>query len=177
MSTTDTHPTGNEAPTGGVTPAEGRRHRRRRTLLAGLATLVAVLLALPIVADAAVTTFAAHDHGTLDVVIDGETVDLDQPRFHDLHPEFHVHPGDGNRWHHHPRTPLAMFRFEPMTLREALTAMGIEHTADAFAFDGVVHDTSHPATGVTVLVNGAEVDVDGHVIGDHDHITVEVTTS
>lgn len=177
MSTTHTDRTGNETPTGGVTPAGSRQRRRRRTVLAVLAALVAVLLALPIIADAAVTTFAAHDHGTLDIVIDGETVDLDQPRFHDLHPEFHVHPGDGNRWHHHPRTPVDMFRFEPMTLREALTAIGIEHTGDTFAFDGVVHDTSHPTAEVTVIVNGAEVDVDAHVIGDHDHITVEVTTS
>lgn len=100
--------------------AAGRRPRsRRRTILIVLGALVAATLAFPFAANAAMTTFAAHVHGTLDVVIDGELVDLDQPRFHDLHPEFHIHAGHGNQWHHHPRHLGAVFSFErpPCTRR------------------------------------------------------------
>ena len=148
---------------------------RRKTILAVLGALVTAMLAFPFVANAAMTTFAAHDHGSLDIVIDGQLTDLDQPRFHDLHPEFHIHPGHGNRWHHHPRTLADMFSFELLTLNEALTAMGAEFRDNTLTFDGAVYDTTDPTVTITLRVNGVDVDPDNHVIGDGDHITVEIT--
>ncbi len=157
--------------------SSARRPRRRgRTILFVLGALVAAMLAFPFVANAAMATVAAHDHGNLDISIDGELVDLDQPRFHDLHTEFHIHPGHGNKWHHHPQTLAAMFSFEPVTLRQALSAVGVELSEDAVAFDGNVYNTTDPAVTVTVHVDATQVDPDTHVIGDGDRITVEVST-
>lgn len=163
--------TATRPPTGPPTPAR-RARRPLRVALAVAAALAGAALLLPVAANAAVSTFAAHDHGTLDIVIDGETVDLDQPRFRDLHPEFHVHGGHGNLWHHHPESLGHVFRFEPLTLRQALAAIGIESTATSFAFDGAVPE----AATFTVTVNGAPVDPDSHVIADGDDITVVVVT-
>ncbi len=157
-------------------PAARRPRRRIRTVLTVLGVMVAAMLALPFVANAAMTTFAAHDHGILDIVINGELVDLDQPRFHDLHPEFHIHPGHGNRWHHHPRHLGAMFSFERLTLRQALQAVGIEATDDELVFDGVSYDLTGTNVAASIHVGVVEVDPDRHLIGDGDRITVRVDT-
>jgi hypothetical protein len=118
----------------------------------------------------------ALGHG-VGMLIDGLLVDLDQPRFHDLHPEFHIHPGHGNRWHHHPGHLGAMLSFERLTLHQALSAIGLDLSGDTFTFDETAYDTTDPAVTVTVRISGAEVNRDAHVIGDGEHITVEITTS
>lgn len=154
-----------------------RRPRRRGRTIVVLGALAAALIAFPVVANAAMSTFAAHDHGSLDIVIDGELVDLDQPRFHDLHPEFHIHPGYGNRWHHHPRHLGAMFGFEPLTLRQALSAVGLDLAGDRLVFDGSSFDLLDTTTELSVLVGVVEVDVDRHIVGDGDRITVRLVTA
>lgn len=157
-------------------PSGLRPRRRGRAIVLAVGTFVAAVLAFPFIANAAMSTFAAHDHGTLAIFIDGEPVDLDQSRFHDLHPEFHIHPGHGNMWHHHPENVTAIFSFEPMTLRQALSAMGIDLGGDTVAFDSAVYDTGDSAVTATVHLNATEVDPDTHIIGDGDNIAVEVTT-
>ena len=150
--------------------------RGRRVALLAVGALLLVAVAVPVAGGAVAEATGAHLHGTLDIVVDGETVDLDQPRFHDLHPRFHVHEGHGNLWHHHPASPLGFAGFEPKTLREALAAMGAELSDDVFAFDGATYDRTAEDTTVTVEVDGDEVDPDDHQIADGDDITVTVET-
>ena len=69
-----------------------------------------------------------------------------------------------------------MFSFERLTLRDALTAIGVERTGDTITFDGTRYDTTDPTVIVSVQVNGADVDRDAHIIGDGDRITVAITT-
>jgi hypothetical protein len=147
----------------------------RRRLLVTVAILAVLTVLLPTVGSWAMSTFAAHDHGRLDVVIDGELLDLDQPRFHDLHPQFHVHPGQGNRWHHHPAHLLAIHSFEPMTLGEALAAMDLPASTTTITVDAVTYDDRDPGTTVSMSVNGLPFDPE-ETVRDDLLILVEVTT-
>ena len=152
------------------------RVKIRRRVVVTVAILAVLTVLLPAVGSWAMSTFAAHDHGRLDVVIDGELLDLDQPRYHDLHPQFHVHAGHGNRWHHHPAHLFAIHRFEPMTLGEALAAMDLPATATAITVDGVTYDDRDPETTVSLGVNGLPFDP-AAMVRDDLVILVEVTTA
>lgn len=160
-----------------VTPTRPENTRRApRRVAIVLAVLIAAALLLPLTANAAVSAFAAHDHGTLDIVVDGETLDLDQERYHDLHPQFHIHEGSGNLWHHHPYDVASIVDFEPMSLTEAFRALEMEATATTFTLDGTTYDDSDPGTSVSITVDGQAVDPDQTTITDDLEIVVEIDT-
>lgn len=146
-------------------------------MLTIVAVLTSVTLLLPVAADAAVTALAPHDHGTLDIVIDGRTLDLDQPPYHELHPQFHVHEDSGNLWHHHPASLTSILDFEPMTLEEAFDALRMEATADTFALHGTTFDGADPDTSVSITVDDDPVDPAEVTIADGMGIVVAIETS
>ncbi len=155
-------------------PSTGRRAARIGVTVVAVLALAAALV--PLGANAAITAIAAHDHGHLDITIDGETIDLDQPRYHDLHPQFHVHEGSGNLWHHHPYDVNSTLNFEPMTLTEAFEALGMEATETTFTVDGTTYDAADAATAVSVTADGTPVDPAEQVITDGLTIEVDVET-
>ena len=161
-----------------VTSTTDRTPRRGglRSALTVVGTVAIAMLLLPLAANAAVTAFAAHDHGTLDIVVDGQTLDLVQPRYHDLHPQFHVHEGSGNLWHHHPSALTSILDFEPMTLEEAFDAMQMEATVDTFTLHGTTFDDADPDTSVTITVDGDPVDPAEVTITDGMDIVVAIET-
>jgi hypothetical protein len=83
---------------------------------------------------------AAHEHGSITVEVEGETMDFRQPEFQ--HPQsmraFHFEAGE-SRWHVHANG---------VTLEYALEATAFGVTNTSFAYDGVIYrrggDTSAP---------------------------------
>lgn len=66
----------------------------RRVTTCGLVAVLAVVLAVGLfvaVFGLGVGDVYVHDHGSLDVTVDGEAVDFDQPAYHELDPTFHFH--------------------------------------------------------------------------------------
>jgi len=91
-----------------------------------------------------------HEHGTIEITIDGEQVSFTGTQYTDAI-GFHFH-GGGPVWHMHPREPG---RF---TLAEAMDRIGIDLTADSIAVEGTTYDASDPGTNLTIEVNGEPVD-------------------
>jgi len=119
---------------------------------------------------------AVHEHGTIEVVIDGEELDFSRTAFQNprQYPAFHFEGGDGTTWHKHARG---------VTLGYAMSTLGIEVTESTVAYDGTTYDDADPDTTVTVEVNGEPVDPSEYVLqgtasegsqdGDHIRIVVE----
>jgi len=127
-----------------------------------------------------------HEHGTIEIAIDGEPLDLHSPEFAEQDPDFHFHNnpsyelGDGLFvWHTHSHG---------VTLEYALETLGFDVAADGsqLTFDGETYDTDDPATELTIEVNGESVDPAEHEIdgfrgvpegpGPGDDIRIDVTT-
>jgi len=94
---------------------------------------------------------AVHEHGTIDVTIDGETLDFSQPRFQNPQqfPAFHFEGGNGDVWHKHA---------SGVTLEYGMKTLGIEMNESAVLYDGELYKESDPGTEIVVTVNGEEVD-------------------
>ncbi len=110
---------------------------------------------------------AVHYHGTMEVVIDGQRVDLSQSRYQLQADPFHFEGGDGEQWHGHARN---------VTLAWAMESLGIPITTETVTFDGTTYDDADPDTTVSITVNGDPVTPSEHVLqeGDAVRITVEV---
>jgi hypothetical protein len=98
---------------------------------------------------------SAHEHGTLQVVIDGREVDFSQQRYQLRADAFHFENGNGQVWHKHATG---------VTLEWAMATLDIGVSEDTVVFDGRVYRESDPGTNVTVTVNGEPVDPQTYVL-------------
>jgi hypothetical protein len=120
----------------------------------------------------------AHEHGTIDVVIDSQRVDFSRQRYQLQADEFHFENGNGDVWHKHATD---------VTLEWAMATLDIGVGEDTVVFDGRVYRDSDPGTDVTVEVNGEPVDPQTYVLqgasdtnpqqGDAVRIVVETNAS
>lgn len=120
-----------------------------------------------------------HEHGTIEMTINNESVDFDQPRYHSpqdsRHQDIHFHRGQGDTWHMHPDPP------ERYTISEAMAILGIEVTEDSVTYQGETYSDDDPNTTVEVRVNGEPVDPESYELqgaesaanGDRIEIVVE----
>jgi hypothetical protein len=119
-------------------------------------------------------TGSAHEHGTIEVVIDGQEIDFSRQEYQLQADEFHFEGGDGQVWHTHATG---------VTLEWAMATLNIGVSEDTVVFEGTVYRDSDPGTNVTVEVNGQPVDPQSYVLegtdaataqnGDHIRIVVE----
>ena len=92
-----------------------------------------------------------HEHGRINVTIDGQTLDFSQPQFQkpQEHPGFHFEAGDGSAWHAHA---------EGVTLEYAMATLGIDVTETTVTYEETTYRGRDPNTNVTVQVNNESVD-------------------
>lgn len=109
-----------------------------------------------------------HEHGTMEVVIDGQPVDFQQPQYQNAN-GFHFHPGETG-WHMHPSEPGRL------TLAEAMDRLGIEVTEETVTFDGETYDDADPDTDVRIAINDEPVDPETAELHDGDHVEIVVET-
>ena len=117
---------------------------------------------------------AVHQHGTINVTIDGKTLDFSQSKYQVQDRAFHFERGNGRMWHIHA---------EGVTLAYAMQTLGIKVTKDSVTFDGTTYRDDASKWTVIVTVNGESVDPDQYVLtgasernfqqGDHIRIVVE----
>lgn len=115
--------------------------------------------------------------GTMEVVIDGEAVDLTADRFQaenveEESLEFHFHEGD-EYWYMEGR--------ERLTVGEALDRVpqfGFETRAGqpVVTYDGRTYDAGDQGTAIAFAVDGESVDPTAYGLRDGDHVSVEITT-
>jgi len=100
-----------------------------------------------------------HEHGTLEVTIDGEAVDFGQPQYTmegENENSFHFHAGDDEVWHLHPRR---------QSLAQSMSDLGFELTDSSITIEGETYDDTDSDTTVSVMVNGEEVSPDYELEG------------
>ncbi len=122
-------------------------------------------------ADAEITPHdlrSVHYHGTMNVTIDGQTLDFSQDQYQLQDDYFHYEGGDGSRWHVHG---------QDVSLEYGLATLGIEVTEDSVTFDGTTYEDGDDGTNVTITVNGESVDPAQYVLQRGDQVRVIVTTS
>jgi len=120
---------------------------------------------------------SAHEHGRINVTIDGERIDFGRPEYQ--RPRrfgaFHFEGGDGRVWHKHA---------SGVTLEYAMATLGIEVSEDSVSIDGETYRDSDDGTNVSVTVNGEPVDPATYELrgrgaanaGDGDFVRIVVTT-
>lgn len=116
--------------------------------------------------------------GDIEVMVDGDPVDLGADRFQAEHaegssPAFHLHEGD-EHWY--------MEGDRRVTLAEAIDLLprfGYTSTDDGIAItvDGVTYHTGQPGTSLTCYVDGERVDPMAHRLADGESIRIELSTS
>lgn len=140
-------------------------------LLGGVAVLVAAWVAFAGGASGGGTDAArqptalgsVHEHGTIDVAVDGDQVDFSRDRYQFNDDAFHFENGDGSEWHVHA---------QGVTLEYAMATLGFDVAADAVTFDGTTYRAGDDGTSVTVTVNGEAVVPSEYVLRDGDRIRV-----
>lgn len=148
------------------------------TVIYGVAAVALVALALGgtyYVADALSTPPTVHEHGSLQLTIDGEPVQFHQQEQYvrpggEAEPDFHFHSNRPGLWHMHPDQPGRL------TVSEAFAAMNVELTAERLVIDGETYDATQDGVELTVTVNGEPVDPESHVLEEDDELVVEVQT-
>ncbi len=123
-------------------------------------------------------TGSAHEHGTMEVVIDGQRIDFSRQTYQLRADKFHFEGGDGQVWHKHATG---------VTLEWAMASLDIGVSEEIVVFEGTVYRDSDPGTDVTVTVNGEPVDPQTYVLvgvdaananqGDDVRIVVETNES
>lgn len=122
---------------------------------------------------------SAHEHGTINVTIDGETLDFSRDRYQ-------VGETGNRRLHFEGGTAVWHKHATGITVEYALSVHGIQVTEDSVTVDGTTYRASDPGTEVTVEVNGEPVDPSEYVIQgasaasaaeQGDHIRVVVRTN
>lgn len=97
---------------------------------------------------------AAHEHGTIEVVIDGNQLDFSKDRFQYRADCFHFERGRGRIWHTHCKR---------VTLGWALSTLGIDASQTALTYDDTTYRESE-GWNVSITVDGESVDVDEYVL-------------
>lgn len=121
------------------------------------------------------TSPSAHEHGRINVTIDGEPVEFSQRQYQVQADEFHFENGDGRVWHAHA---------PGVTLEYAMATLGIGVTEDTVTFDGTTYRDGDPGTNVSVTVDSEPVDPATYELdgtsendgADGDFIRIVVTT-
>lgn len=124
------------------------------------------------------TAGSAHEHGTINVTIEGEQVDFSQPEYQYTangeytDDKFHFEGGVGDVWHTHA---------EGVTLEYAMATLGMEAERNGLVWQEETY-TDSGETEVVVEVNGESVDPSSYVLegvsaangqgGDHIRIVV-----
>lgn len=145
----------------------------RRTALAGVALLATggCLDVAPLSGE----DDEFHETGSMEVVVDGEAVDLTADRFQAEHadedPRFHFHEDD-EKWH---------MERERVTFARAVDllphfAYERDDGAHVVTIDGTAYDAGDPLTEVAFRVDGEPVDPTDHRVRDGQHLVLEVTT-
>jgi hypothetical protein len=146
---------------------------QRRTALAGIA-LLATGGCLD-VASLRGDDEEFHETGTMEVVVDGEAIDLTADRFQAEHADedvrFHFH-ADDEKWHME-RERVTFARAIDLLPRFAYAS---EDGADVVTVDGDRYDGGEPLTEVAFRVDGDPVDPTTHQVRDGQHLVLEVTT-
>lgn len=122
-------------------------------------------------ADGPTNVGGAHYHGTIDVVIDNETVDFSQPEYQYRNTgedAFHFEGGDGSQWHGHANG---------VTLAYAMDSLGIQVNATSVTYEGTTYADADADTTVTITVNGEPVTPSEYVLQEGDHVRIVVEQS
>lgn len=109
-----------------------------------------------------------HQHGSIDVVIDGNALDFSQQQYQLQADAFHFENGNGQRWHVHA---------QGVTLEYAMSTLGIGVTDSSVTFQGTTYNESDQNANVTVAVNGNDIDPASYVLQDGDSIRIVANTS
>jgi len=151
----------------------------RSVLLAAVAVIPIVVVAYVLFftgsapADGPTNVGSVHEHGTINVTINGTELDFGAPEFQKPReePAFHFERGT-EVWHVHAKQ---------VTLQFAMATLGINVTEESVTYDGRTY-TEENAT-VRVEVNGEPVDPDEYVLkgvrdddgenGDHIRIVAQ----
>lgn len=121
---------------------------------------------------------SVHEHGTIEVVIDGQELDFSRAEFQNPreYSAFHFEGGNGDIWHKHA---------QGVTLEYAMATLGIGVNETAVSYDGEVYRDGDPGTSVVVEVNGEPVDPQTYTLqgaqsetnlDGADHIRIVVRT-
>lgn len=100
---------------------------------------------------------SVHQHGTINMTVDGHVVDFSKPQFQEPqhNQAFHFEGGVGEIWHVHA---------QGVTLHYALNTIDINVTDDAVTFNGTTYRDSDPEWDVIVEVDGEDVDPVSYVL-------------
>lgn len=108
---------------------------------------------------------SVHYHGSIEVVVDGDTVDFSEDRYQFKDDAFHFEDGVGTQWHVHA---------QDVTLEYAMGALGFDVTENSFTHQGTTYRDSDAGTNVTVEVNGEQVTPSEYVLQEGDRIRIIV---
>lgn len=118
---------------------------------------------------------SAHEHGTMEVRIDGQRLDFSQSQYQVADRKFHFEGGDGRVWHGHA---------SGVTLEYALATLDIRATENSVTYGGTTYTDGENAN-VSITVDGDPVDPETYVLqgveadsganGDRVRIVVEST--
>lgn len=110
-----------------------------------------------------------HQHGAIEVVVNGDALNLSKSKYQHQNDHFHLEGGDGDTWHGHTWSA---------TYGWGLSTLGINVTGDSVTIDGTTYEDGENGTSVRVLVNGEPVEhPDEYRLKDGDSIRVVVTQS
>ncbi|MXR50096.1 hypothetical protein GRX03_00535 [Halovenus sp. WSH3] len=128
---------------------------------------------------------AVHEHGTMEITIDGQRLDLTSAEFAGADGAFHFHGNEQQEygaavWHKHARG---------VTLQYALGTLGVEVNDDGteLTYDGTTYSEDNPNTSIDIEVDGEAVEPGTHEVagvadesaaanGEGQDIVVNVTT-
>jgi hypothetical protein len=111
---------------------------------------------------------SVHQHGSIDVVVEGNSLDFSQQQYQLQADAFHFENGNGQRWHKHAKG---------VTLEYGMSTLGIGVTNSSVTFQGTTYEDSDADTNVTVTVNGEDIDPSSYVLQEGDSIRIVAETS
>lgn len=107
-----------------------------------------------------------HQHGAIEVVVNGEAVNLSKEQYQHMDDHFHLEGGDGDTWHAHTWSA---------TYGWAMSTLDMNVTSETVTINGTTYDDSDDGTSVSVMVNGEPVENPGdYRLKDGDSIEVVV---
>jgi hypothetical protein len=109
--------------------------------------------------------WGVHYHGTIEVSVNGDSVDFSRDRYQLQADAFHFESGQGTRWHVHARG---------VTLEWAMASLGFDVNATAVTVGGETYRDAAPNTSVTVTVDGESVTPRTYVLQQGDEVRIVV---
>ena len=104
-----------------------------------------------------------HEHGTMNVTVDGQEIDFSRREYQVQDDYFHFENGDGTEYHLHGRG---------ITLEYALETLDIGVTSTALSYEGTVYNDTNPNERVVYRVDGEAVNPERYVLQDGDRVEV-----